>query len=226
MAKKNLKATESEATKVANKSEEFFNKHKKLILGGLGAILLIIVAIIGYKQFIVKPRELKANNALSKGQMMFGNPTDSVSLKTFLSVADEYSGTDAGNLANLYSGLEYARQEKWDEAAKYLEAYKPGDDLMVSPMAIVALGDVYANQKKMDEAVSTFKRAADLANKANSEGKSNSVAPIALRKAGIILMEQGKKDEALAVFEDIKANYPQSPLSNEMDKFIEYASVK
>ncbi|MBR5686422.1 MAG: tetratricopeptide repeat protein [Prevotella sp.] len=226
MAKKNQKATQTEAAKVANKSEEFFNKHKKLILGGLGAILLIIVAIIGYKQFIVKPRELKANNALAKGQNMFGNPTDSVSLKTFLSVADEYSSTDAGNLANLYSGLEYARQEKWDEAAKYLEAYKPGDDLMVSPMAIVALGDVYANQKKMDEAVSTFKRAADLANKANSEGKSNSVAPIALRKAGIILLEQGKKDEALAIFEDIKANYPQSPLYNEMDKFIEYASVK
>ncbi len=96
MAKKNLKATESEATKVANKSEEFFNKHKKLILGGLGAILLIIVAIIGYKQFIVKPRELKANNALAKGQMMFGNPSDSVSLKTFLSVADEYRRRQLG----------------------------------------------------------------------------------------------------------------------------------
>ena len=226
MAKKNQKATQSEATKVANKSEEFFNKHKKMILGVVGGILLLIVAIIGYKQFIVKPRELKANNALSKGQAMFGNPTDSVSLKTFLSVADEYSGTDAGNLANLYSGLEYARQEKWDEAAKYLEAYKPGDDLMVSPMAIVALGDVYANQKKTDEAVSTFKRAAELANKASVDGKNNTVAPIALRKAGIILLEQGKKDEALAIFKDIKDNYPMSVLNGEMDKFIEYASVK
>ena len=101
MAKKNLKATESEATKVANKSEEFFNKHKKLILGGLGAILLIIVAIIGYKQFIVKPRELKANNALAKGQMMFGNPSDSVTCTAVWNMPVRRNGTRQQSILRL-----------------------------------------------------------------------------------------------------------------------------
>jgi TolA-binding protein len=93
-------------------------------------------------------------------------------------------------------------------------------------MAIVALGDAYANMKKFDEAVSAFKRAADVANKASNDGKNNAVAPVALRKAGIILLDQGKKDEAKEIFEEIKAKYPQSPVFNDMDKFIEYASVK
>lgn len=225
MAKKIQNAKEPEATQVTNKTEEFFNKNKKMILGCLAAILLIIVVILGYKQFIVKPREAKANFALSKPQSTFGNANDSTSLNNFINVVNEYGSTDAGNLANLYTGLEYARQEKWDEAVKYLEAYEPGKDLLVSPMALVALGDAYANQKKYDEAVSTFKRAADVANKASVDGKNNAVAPIALRKAALILLEQGKKDEAKELFEEIKTKYPQSPLNSEMDKWIEYASV-
>ena len=226
MAKKNQNVNEAEAPQVTNKSEEFFNKNKKLILGGVCAVLLIIVGIIGYKQLIVKPREAKANYALSKPQSSFGNPNDSTSLNKFIDVVNEYGSTDAGNLANLYTGLEYARQEKWDEAVKYLEAFEPGADLLVSPMAVVALGDAYANQKKYDEAVSAFKRAAEIANKASEDGKNNAVAPVALRKAGIILLDQGKKDEAKALFEEIKAKYPQSAVYSDMDKFIEYASVK
>ena len=226
MAKKIQNVKETETPQVTNKTEEFFNKNKKLILGGIGAILLIIVAIIGYKQFIVKPREAKANYALSKPQVTFGNPGDSTSLNNFINVVNEYGSTNAGNLANLYTGLEYARQEKWEEAVKYLEAFEPGNDLLISPMAIVALGDAYANMKKFDEAVSAFKRAADVANKASNDGKNNAVAPVALRKAGIILLDQGKKDEAKEIFEEIKAKYPQSPVFNDMDKFIEYASVK
>ena len=226
MAKKIQNVNEQEATQVTNKTEEVFNKNKKMIIGCICAILLIIVGIIGYKQFIVKPREAKANYALSKPQSTFGNPNDSTSLKNFINVVNEYGSTEAGNLANLYTGLEYARQEKWEDAVKYLEAFEPGEDLLISPMAIVALGDAYANLKKFDEAVSAFKRAAETANKASIDGKNNAVAPVALRKAGIILLDQGKKDEAKELFEDIKAKYPQSPVYSDIDKFIEYASVK
>ncbi len=226
MAKKIQNVNEQEAAQVTNKTEEFFNKNKKMIIGCICAILLIIVGIIGYKQFIVKPREAKANYALSKPQSTFGNPNDSTSLKNFINVVNEYGSTEAGNLANLYTGLEYARQEKWEDAVKYLEAFEPGEDLLISPMAIVALGDAYANLKKFDEAVSAFKRAAETANKASIDGKNNAVAPVALRKAGIILLDQGKKDEAKELFEDIKAKYPQSPVYSDIDKFIEYASVK
>ena len=60
----------------------------------------------------------------------------------FVKVADDYSGTDAANLAKLYAGLCYAHLGKWNEAATQLDSYSTSDDAMVSPAAMGALGNV------------------------------------------------------------------------------------
>jgi TolA-binding protein len=38
----------------------------------------------------------------------------------FIKIADEYSGTDAGNLANYYAGMAYLNTGKYNEAIDYL----------------------------------------------------------------------------------------------------------
>ena len=147
---------------------------------------------------------------------------DSLGTPGFIQLASEYSGTKAGNLANLYAGLCYAKQDKWEEAVKYLDAFSPKGDLIVSPLAVMAMGDAYANVKQLDKALDAFKKAASMADKASESGRSNTVAPIALKKAAFILMDQKKNDEALQLFQSIKDNYLGSSAQQDIDKYIEY----
>lgn len=227
MAKK--KATEnSEIMETLNKSEAFLTKYKKTIIFCLVALIVLIGAIIAWKNYSASRNE-KASTALARCQDLYmmqdfdkALKGDSLGTPGFIQIASEYGNTKAGNLANLYAGLCYAKQDKWEEAVKYLDAFSPKGDLMVSPLAVVAMGDAYANVKQLDKALSAFEKAASMADKAAESGTNNSVTPIALKKAAFILMEQKKNDEALKMFQTIKDKYLGSSAQQDIDKYIEY----
>ena len=142
-----------------NKSEAFFEKYKKVIIGCLVALVVLIVAITMYKNY-AESRNEKASTALAKCQELFMMQNfdkalkgDSLGAPGFIQIANDYSSTKAGNLAKLYAGLCYAKQDKWQEAVKYLDDFDTKDDMMVSPLAMVAVGDAYANVKQLDKAI-------------------------------------------------------------------------
>jgi tetratricopeptide (TPR) repeat protein len=144
---------------------------------------------------------------------------DSTGFKGFAKLADEYSSTDAGNLANLYAGLCNAQLGKWEDAAKYLEKYDGADDAMISPVAEGALGNVYAHLNQLDKAVSHLKKAAEKAD-------NNSLSPTFLVQAGEILESQGKADEALKLYQQVKEKYFNSMMYSRIDEYIERVSAK
>lgn len=222
-----------EATENINNREAFFMKYKKAILIAVAAIIVVIAGVFLYISQISGPREEKASTALSKGQTYFNNEMfeqavngDGAGFVGFAKLADEYSGTKAGNLANLYAGLCYANLGKWAEAQKSLDAFSTEDDQMISPASLAALGDAYAHLNQLDKAVDAFKKAADMADSKAEDDTNNSLSPIFLIKAGEVLESQGKKDEALKIYQDIKKKYVNSMLvqSAEIDKYIERAS--
>ena len=222
-----------EATENINNREAFFMKYKKAILIAVAAIIVVIAGVFLYISQISGPREEKASTALSKGQTYFNNEMfeqavngDGAGFVGFAKLADEYSGTKAGNLANLYAGLCYANLGKWAEAQKRLDAFSTEDDQMISPASQAALGDAYAHLNQLDKAVDAFKKAADMAASKAEDDANNSLSPIFLIKAGEVLESQGKKDEALKIYQDIKKKYVNSMLvqSAEIDKYIERAS--
>lgn len=222
-----------EATENINNREAFFMKYKKAILIAVAAIIVVIAGVFLYISQISGPREEKASTALSKGQTYFNNEMfeqavngDGAGFAGFAKLADEYSGTKAGNLANLYAGLCYANLGKWAEAQKSLDAFSTEDDQMISPASQAALGDAYAHLNQLDKAVDAFKKAADMADSKAEDDANNSLSPIFLIKAGEVLESQGKKDEALKIYQDIKKKYVNSMLvqSAEIDKYIERAS--
>ena len=151
---------------------------------------------------------------------------DGATYTGFAKIADEYSGTDAANLANLYAGLCYANLGKWQEAQKYLEEYSSASDMMVSPAAQAALGNAYAQNGNIDKAVSCLKKAADMADSKAEDDTNNSIAPTFLLQAGELLESQNNKAEALKIYQDIKKKYVNSQLvqSYEIDKYIERVS--
>ncbi len=222
-SKKNQKGTLDESL---NSSETFFIKNRKAILGGVGVVVVLIIAAILYHSYVSLPREDEASTELSKSEQLMMQQQYEAALKGFQKVAEDYSGTDAGNLANLYTGLCYAHQAKpnWAKAKEAVEKFDTKSDAIISPESQVALGDIYANNNELDKAVASFKKAADMANSKATDGVNLSVAPIALLKAGQILENQGKKAEALEIYQNIKKTYVASPIYQEVDKYIERAS--
>ena len=220
--KKNVSAPAAEET--LNKHEALILKYKNAIIGAIVALVVIVAGVSLYKNYVSGPAEAKASTALGKAQQLFMEQKyeqalngDSTGVAGLLSIASEYSSTDAGNLANLYAGLCYANLEKWQEAAQFIEKFDGSDDQMISPAAMGALGNVYAHLDQLDKAVSTLVKAAEKAD-------NNSLSPTFLIQAGQILESQNKKDEALKLYQQVKEKYFQSMQYQMIDEYIERAS--
>ena len=220
--KKNVSAQTTEET--LNKSEALVLKYKNVLIGAVAALVVVVGGVSLYRTYVSGPNEQKASTELGKAQELFQNQQyeqalngDSTGCVGLLKIASEYSSTNAGNLANLYAGLCYANQDKWQEAAQYIEKFSGAGDQMISPAAMGALGNVYAHLDQLDKAVSTLVKAAEKAD-------NNSLSPTFLIQAGQILESQNKKSEALKLYQQVKDKYFQSMQYQTIDEYIERAS--
>jgi tetratricopeptide (TPR) repeat protein len=102
-----------------------------------------------------------------------------------------------------------------------LEEFSTKGDAMISPAVTAALGNAYANTGNIDKAISTLKKAADMADDEVEDGVNNSLSPTYLIQAARLLESQGKKDEALKIYKDIKVKYINSVAAQDIDKYIE-----
>lgn len=215
MAKNNQNAAPVEEQQIT-KTEAFFEKNKKALMGCVVAVIVIIAGIILCNTYYLKPRAEKASTELAKSQELFEQQQYEKALPGFQKVADEYGSTDAGNLAQLYIGICQANLGKWQEAVNALESFSGKDDQMISPAAEGALGNAYANLNQLDKAVEHLKKAAKMAD-------NNTLSPIYLIQAGEILESQGKKAEALELYQQVKEKYVNSMQYQSIDKYIERA---
>ena len=219
----------------SSNTEAFFIKFKKQILIAVVAVIVVIAGLLLYKAYVQAPREDKASTALAKGQQYFNQEQfdkalngDGAGYAGFVKIASDYSGTDAANLADLYAGLCYANLGKWAEAVTYLEQFSSKGDAMISPSAMAALGNAYANTGNVDKAISTLKKAADMADSKAEDGTNNSLAPTFLVQAAQLLESQKKNDDALKIYQDVKKKYVNAQVvqSSEIDKYIERVAEK
>ena len=206
-------------------SEAFIIKYKNKFLAGIAAIVIVVGGVLGYQHIIAEPNEKKASEALFKGEQYFMADNyefalngDSLGYEGFLKVADEFSGTDAGQLANAYAGICYAQLGQYENAVKFLDKFN-ADDQLVSPALMGTLGNCYAQLGQLDKGAATLMKAADKAD-------SQALSPIYLIQAGQIYEKLGKKSEALSAYQTVKDKYFNSYHAMEIDKYIERASVK
>ncbi|NDV57823.1 tol-pal system YbgF family protein [Bacteroides sp. 519] len=205
-------------------SEAFIIKNKNLIIGVVAAIVIVVAGVLIYKNMYAEPREAKAQSALVGAQSYFEADAfeqalngDSISTEGFLEVAEQFSGTKAANLARAYAGICYMRLGKHENAVKELDKFN-GNDFMVSPAILGAIGNSYAELNQLDKASSYLIKAADNAD-------NNSLSPIYLIQAGDILVKQGKYDDAVKAYTKIKEKYFQSFQAMDIDKYIERAKL-
>lgn len=216
-----------------NQTQVFFDKHKKTIAMAFATLIVVVVGAFLYKAYVAHPHAEKASTELGKGQQYFNMNDyekalngDKGTYAGFIKIASDYSGTDAGNLANLYAGLCYANLNKWKQAVKYLDAYDSANDALVSPAAMGALGNAYAHVNELDKAVDCLKKAAKMADSKADDGFNYGISPTFLLQAGKLLESQNKKSDALEIYQDIKKKYVNAMIvqNQEIDKYIERAS--
>ena len=222
--KQNLQ--ENQAAEVIATTGAWVETNKKNIISIVVAVVVIVGGYLGYTYGYQQPREAKAQTLCTDGLQYMQNSDFETALNGegtfpgYIKIAEDYSGTDGANLANLYAGVCFAQQNKYQEALPYLEAYKPGKDQSVSAMALFALAQCYAATNNLDKAVDTFVEAAEQADNA-------ALSPMCLVEAGKLLESQDKKDEALKLYEQIKSEYPTSTMvvgnPAEIEKYIERA---
>jgi tetratricopeptide (TPR) repeat protein len=210
----------------AGKTEAFVAKNQNFIIGIVGAVALVTIGYLAYQKFIAEPKQVEAANEMFVAQQNFQQATDGFASDSlyklslngsegkfgFIKIADEYSGTDAGNLANYYAGMAYLNTGKYTEAIDYLSKFK-SEDIVLGALAKGAIGDAYAQNKKPQEALDNYLKAV-------AANKNDFTTPRFLLKAGKTALELGKKEEALKYFTDIKDNFDASPEAASVDVLI------
>jgi tetratricopeptide (TPR) repeat protein len=213
----------SKLDETATITEDWVAKNQKIIIGLVAAAALFTIGYLGYQRFIAAPQQEEAANEMFLAQQNFQKATDGVASDSlyklslngsegkfgFLKIADEYSGTDAGNLANYYAGIAYLNTGKYTEAIDYLNKFK-SDDIVLGALAKGAIGDAYSQKNQPKEALENYV-------KASESNKNDFTTPRFLLKAGKTALALGNKADALKYFTDIKDNYEATPEAASVD---------
>jgi tetratricopeptide (TPR) repeat protein len=215
----------------ASKSEQFIQKNQNIIFIVIGLIVASILGYLAYQKYVKAPQEKEAANELAFPKAYFDNAINNsvaadslftLALKGadgkygFVDIADEYSGTKAGNLANYYAGISYLRLKQYKEAIDYLEDFSSKDELL-GPIAKGAIGDAFADINQPKDAFDYYLKAANLKD-------NNFSTPLFLFKAGNTAMELENYSKALELFEKIKNDYPTAVEANNIDIYINKAA--
>ena len=217
----------------AGKTEAWVAKNQKFIFIIIGAAALIILGYLGYKEFIQEPKEAEAANELFQAQEYFeaaltAPATESDSLFTlalnggegkygFLDVIEEYSGTDAANIARYSAGMSFLNINKYDEAIEHLDNFE-SDDLILSALAKGAIGDAFLQLEQPNEALNYYSEAASI--NANSF-----TTPRFLLKAAITALDLGEAGKAEDFLTRIKEEFPESPQADQVDVYLGQAKA-
>ncbi len=208
---------------VLSKSEQFIEDNQKIITTVVLVIIAIVGIYMGYKKYILEPKEESAQSQMFVAAQYFERDSFNLALNGdinypgFLAIIDDYSGTKAANLAKYYAGISYLRLGSFKEAIDYLKDFK-SEDKMLKPIATGAIGDAYMELDNKEEAAKYYKKAADAS-------ENNFTAPIYLMKAGNTFEELGKYKEALEIYKKIKENYPSTVEGRVIDKYITRAEM-
>lgn len=215
MANKNQKkvdTTVQEVDAAMSKTELWLEKNQKNIMYALIALVVVVAAVWGYMKYN-ESQNNAAENEIYAAQFLFDEGDYEQALEGFEAVIDQFGGTNAGNLAKAYAGLCQKNLGNIDAAISRLESYS-GNDNVIAPAILCALGDCYVAAGKNVEAAKVFEKAAKAANNAE-------FTPLYLKKAALAYKAAGDNASALAAFQNIRDNWFETSLGQNADKYIE-----
>ena len=216
----------TENEQVIDRAKDFWTKYGKIITIVCGAIIILGGAYLAYKYFIKEPKEKKAADAIWKAEQYFAQDSLQKALNGdgqapgFAKIASQYSGTDAGNLANFYAGVIALKLGDNNKAIKYLKAFDANGAKQVQARTYKLLGDAYADAGKNSDALDNYKKAAHEFEQ--DRGASSDYLQIAAYFADKVM---NNKKQAEELYREIIKKYPGSQSSAEAQKYLAQMGV-
>ena len=222
MANKNKTEDQfAQVEQALSKTEQYIEDNQKSLMIIVGAIVGIIVLFKAYQNFYIKPLEQEAQTEIYMAELYFQKDSFNLALNGdgqyagFLDVADEYSSTKIGQLANYYSGLCYLHTGDYENAIEYLEDFSSGD-IILSSLALGCTGDAYMELGDTDNALDAYEDAV-----ANSNNEFT--APRYMMKLAMIHELNGDYSDALEIYKTIKSDFKDSREAKGIEKYISRA---
>lgn len=203
-------------------SEAFIEKNQKPLMIAFVAILVVLTGWLMYKNLYQIPNNQEAEALMVAGQAYFSADKydvalngDSIDFIGFVAIADEYSHTPSGNLANAYAGLANYKLGNYDDAIAYLAKFGTSDDVLGNAI-VGTIGDCYVQKGDVNKALSYFKDAAN--------SQNTMVACSYLLKLARAYENLGDTNNALATYQKIDQEYkgvlPGMSDVDDVEKFI------
>ena len=201
-----------------SKTEQFIEENQKILMTIIGAIVGIVALFSVYQNFYIEPMEKEAQAEMYMAELYFQKDSFNLALNGdgqylgFLDIANDYSSTNVGQLANYYSGLSYLNTADYDKAIEYLDDFS-SEDIILSSLALGCMGDAYMELGDTDAALNAYADAVN--NSAN-----DFTAPRYMMKQAMIYTSNGDNNKALDLFKAIQSDYKTSREASGIEKYI------
>jgi tetratricopeptide (TPR) repeat protein len=207
-----------------SKLETFVVRNQKRILQIVGGLAALAALAWGYYYFIHAPKEIKASEELAYAQQAIASDSANLALNGnamqlgLLDIIDEYSFTDASNLAEYYAGIAYLELGQPEDAIAHLEEFS-SDDGVLSSLALGLIGDAFMELNQPKDAEDYYSQAAE-------DQPNNFLTPYFLKKAATVAEIREDYRTALSYYKQIKTTYGTSMQAEDVDALISYCEAK
>lgn len=209
-----LENTSTTASQLAN-AESWFNKNKIWVYTGIAAIVIGVGSMLGYN-YIKQNQEQEAQEQMFPALYYLESDSLNLALKGdgnypgFEEIAEDYSLSKAGNLANFYTGVAYLKQGEFKKAIASLEDFSASDEI-IQGRAYALIGDanleLYAKNKKENK---YLKEAASFYQKAANYRPNDYFTPGYLMKLALTQEQSKEYDKAIETYDKIINEYVKS----------------
>ena len=197
----------------------FYQKYQAKILIGLGAVALVVVAVILFSNKRASDNQTAAAllakvlpfyETDSYKQAIEGDRTQNIiGLKE---IVDKYGSTEQGETAKIFLANAYNMTGNAEAAYKMYDDYS-GSIPLFKATAMAGKAGYLESKKEYEEAGDLFRKAASIS-------KTNPSNAEYLFNAGVAYFKAGKKDDAKTMFETMKKDYKTSALTGELDRYL------
>lgn len=223
--KKVVQGSSDSAEVVIARAKDFWERNSKVISIAFVVVVLVVGGYFVYTNYVQKPKEEKATEAMFKAEEYYRIDSVNLALKGdgqylgFIKVIDKYSGTDAGNLACFYAGVCYLKLDDNANAIKYLKKFSTNSK-PVKARVYKLLGDASGDLKKTADAIDYYKKAAD----AFEDDKENSSEALFLAAYMSDRVLKNSK-QAIELYKELKEKYPNTARSLDADNYLAQLGV-
>lgn len=201
----------------------FYEDHKSLAQAAGVVLAVLILAIPGYIYYH-QQQEQTANQRLGQILPVYEQDNYQQALDGtdgtpgLIAISDDYSNTDAGNLAAFYAADALYQLGEYDRALTYFERFEKGDDFF-GASALAAQAAIYENRGE-------FARAGELYEEAANQYENKLTTPRYLLSAGQAYEEAGQYEAAMEAYRRIQEEYSDSDQASQAEQYMARVKVR